>query len=198
MSLIATATTEWIGACAAVAAVLGAAVAIFQTRRATRQNNTYKYVDHFETPETRDLMAKSTAFFSCRERPPGISPAAWRALDSAERERRQWTRWEQLLRSERTADRRKVLELLAFPNQLESVAGMYNHHLLDRKVVKTHLAPMMETFWTRSAWWFDHVRSDPNTNTYQDLSKMLPDIRRRRRPRWHRPRDGRIKGGYLW
>jgi hypothetical protein len=197
MILFASAATEWITAGAAVAAVLGAALTIHQARRAARQANTYKYVDFFETPEVRALMAEATAFFACREAPPGISRQAWQALDVAERQRRQWTRWEQLLNSQSQFDRKKVLNLLAFPNHLESVAGMYNHHLLDRKVVKTHLAPMMDAFWTRAAWWFDQVRGDPKTNTYQDLAKMLPDIRRRKRPRWHRPHDGRIKGGFL-
>lgn len=197
LNLYATATTEWIGAVAALAALCGAAATILQARRVARRNLTYQYVSHFTTPEFRTLMADSTGFLACREAPPGIPSEEWSGFDTTERERRQWARWEQLKSSPLRTDRERVLTILALPNQLEDLAGMYNHDLLDRAVVKTHLEALVDTFWTRSSWWIEQVRRDPNSNVYQDLSKMLPDLRRRKRPRWHRPTDGRIKRDFL-
>jgi hypothetical protein len=193
LSLYATVVTDWITAGAALTALLGAAATLLQGRRIARRNTTYEYVARFTTPEFRELLVDSAGFLACREAPPGTSPDEWRRLDSRERERRQWARWEQLRSSSLRSDHVKAQTILALPNQLEDLAGMYNHNLLDRAIVKTHAEALLEGFWSKSGWWIEQVRRDPNSNTYQDLAKMLPDLRQRQRPQWHRPTDGRIK-----
>ncbi len=89
------------------------------------------------------------------------------------------------------------MTILAFPNQLADLAGMYNHNLLDRKIVKTHAWALIDDFWCRADWWIGEVRRNPNSNTHQDLAKMWLDLSHRKRPRWHPPRDGRIKRNFL-
>jgi hypothetical protein len=117
-------------------------------------------------------------------------------MDSEERERRQWDEWARLRNSSKEADRTKVLTIVALPNLLEEIAGMYNQNLLDRAIVKTHVEAVVHHVWgKKSSWWFKRLRSDPASNVYQDLAKMMPDLELRRRPPWHRPRDGRIKRG---
>jgi hypothetical protein len=141
-------------------------------------------------------MAVSSVFLSCREPPDGVDEARWASMDKDAREKRQLEEWLRLRASGAAADREKVLAITALPNLLEDIAGMYNRNLLDRAVVKTGVEAVVESVWgEKSSWWFLHFRSDPGSNTYQDLVKMVDDLKLRKRPRWHRPRDGRIRQG---
>jgi hypothetical protein len=194
----ATVATDWITAGAAVAALLGAAGTILQSRRIARRTQTYSYIARLTTPEFYKVLVDSTHFLACREVPPGWTPEAWANLDARSKQEEQWKRWEALGRSNLKIDREKFMSIVALPNQLEDVAGMYNHNLLDRAIVKTHVEAFAESFWRSANWWVEAMRQrDPMRNTYQDLALMLHDLRRRKRPRWHYPRNGRIKRDFI-
>ena len=95
--------------------------------------------------------------------------------------------WGRLLEMGEVSDFEKVLQIVAYPNMLEGLAGMYNHGLLDRSIVKVQVETEAQGFWeAASEWWFDEVRSQPNDNTYRDLEVMIRDLATRKRPEWHR------------
>ena len=183
----------WITAGAALAGFIVALCTILVARRNARRTLAYSYVAELGTPEFRALDADAGAFFACKKPPPGVTLAAWQQLDRPERERQQWAYWEQLWNSWDPKDIERVLTLLALPNQFEDIAGAYNMGLIDRTVVKTHIEVMVEDFWLKAGWWLDEMRRDPTDNSFQDLAKMLTHLNKRKRPRWHRPKDGRIK-----
>jgi hypothetical protein len=187
-----TSVAEWITAIAAGVGLIVALATILHSRQVARRSAAYQYVAQLGTPEFRALEAEAGAFFSCKEPPPGTTLEDWQKLGQRERERRQWARWEDLFASWTLQDRTKVLTILALPNQLEDVAGAYNLGLIDRTIVKTHIEYLVEDFWSKADWWLGEIRRDPNDNAYQDLAMMLPDLRKRKRPRWHRPNEGRI------
>lgn len=194
MSLpIAASAPQWITACAAVAGLVVALGTILHARRVSRRNAAYQYVAFLETADFRALEQEAGAFFKCVEAPPGTPMEDWKKLDRPERERRQWAWWKKLVDSWEEDDRTKARTILALPNQLEDIAGAYNLGLIDRRVVKTHIEYLIEEFWREAAWWLTEMRRDPTVNAYQDLAMMYPHLRKQKRPRWHRPREGRIK-----
>jgi hypothetical protein len=197
---IAASTAQWITAVAAIVgvviALVGVLVAIFtilNARRISRRTAALSYVAGLGTAEFRALEAEAGAFFSCKEPPPGIKLKNWQKLDRKTRECRQWARWEELLNSWTMEDRQKVLTILSLPNQLEDIAGAYNLGLIDRSIVKTHIEYLVDDFWDKAGWWLNETRRNPNDNIYQDLAMMRPDLAKRKRPKWHRPKEGHIK-----
>jgi hypothetical protein len=179
--------TDWITAGAAVIAVIGAAVTILDSRRTARRTLTYEYVSRMNDPDMIEVTAKWSSFMRCGMVPPGISDGEWRAMSDEAREEHEWEHFAKMARSRALGDRRTLLELTLYGNFLEELAGMYNHRLLDKRIVKTYVSGEAENFWTVSDWWLSRLRADPESNTYQELCVMLNDLRSAKRPSWHRP-----------
>jgi hypothetical protein len=87
-------------------------------------------------------------------------------------------------------DREKVLRIVAFPNMLEAIAGMYNQRLIDRSVVKTRVAGEAQDFWQRAGWWIDELRAQytdyEGDKLFVDLQIMLRGLAERTRPRQYK------------
>lgn len=90
--------------------------------------------------------------------------------------------WEHLYGSSGLDDRRTVVQIMAFPNMLEEVAGMYNDGLLDPKIVKTAVEAEANNFWDRASWWLPIIRS-PESNVFDDLKLMIEKLDKVKRPR---------------
>jgi hypothetical protein len=195
--LLATVTTEWIGAITGTAALLGAVITIVNVRLNAQRAHTFEWIKQLDGAEFRSLQTEVGSFFSCREGPQDIAPEEWANLELETRQEKQWAEWERLLQSARPEDRTKLLGILAFANRLESLAGMYNHNLVDRDVVHTHAKALIDAFWVAAEWWIDRARDTPDSNRYQDLIKMRADLEQATNPRWHYPRNGRIKRRFV-
>jgi hypothetical protein len=80
-----------------------------------------------------------------------------------------------------------VLRIVAFPNMLEAIAGMYNQRLIDGSVVKTRVAGEAQDFLQRAGWWIDMLRAQykpyEGDNIFVDLQIMLRSLDEGTRPR---------------
>lgn len=180
-------------------ALVGALIGILENRRRARQRLTYEWVERIGDLELVEHQAVMSSFLRGGMRPPRLSLEAWDALDEQARLATRVSTWQQLSGSSAVEDRKTVLQILAFPNMLEALAGMYNQKLLDRGIVKTHVESQATAFWSRADWWIKELRpkADLNANTevetnkadpkadkiYRDLEKMIKSLAERKRPR---------------
>jgi len=178
-------TAQWITAVSAVVALLGALVAILDNRRTARQRLAYEYVARLEDPELIAHQATMSSFLRGGLQPPGISDEHWATLDQAARRDTAGDTWRRLVESPNVEDRERLLRILVYPNMLEGLAGMYNHGLLDRAIIKTHVESEARDFWQAAGWWLDEVRSEPESNTFRDIEVMMEDLAKRKRPAWY-------------
>jgi hypothetical protein len=180
-------------------ALVGALIGIFENRRRARQRLTYEWVERMEDLELIEHQAVMSSFLRGGMRPPRLPAETWNAMDEQARLATRVSTWQQVSESSAIADRKTVLQIVAFPNMLEALAGMYNQRLLNRGIVKTHVESQATAFWSRAGWWIDELRpkADPITNTgrdtnkadepadkiYRDLEKMIKSLAERKRPR---------------
>jgi hypothetical protein len=116
--------------------------------------------------------------------PRSVSDADWDAMDQDARLATGSAMWAHLVASSAIEDRKKVLQILAFPNMLESYAGMYNHKLLDAGIVKTRVEAEATSFWDLGKWWVDEVRTQSGDATlFRDIETMLADLTKHKRPK---------------
>lgn len=160
---------------------------------------TYRMLAYLGGPDFIPTRVEAMQFLACRQPPPDVPLAEWEAMDDATREERQWERFLELQASRVEEDRRLVNTIVAVPNALEDLAGLYNHNLLHRPIMKTHGTLIVEGFWSQARWWLKRARkASKDPNTYVELERMIPDLRQQPRPRWHHPEDGPIKRDALW
>jgi hypothetical protein len=175
-------TAEWITAIAAALAFFGAAFTIVDNRRTARQRVTYEYIARLEAPALIEHQAVMSSFLRGGLRPPSVPETRWATMGEAERLDAVPAVWEHLSGSSSVDDRRTVLQILAYPNMLEGLAGMYNHGLLDRRIVKVEVESEAKSFWERAKWWRDELK-EGDGNTFRDLEVMIEDLAKRKRPR---------------
>lgn len=142
---------EVITAIAAVLAFCGAAYAIFDNRGTARQRVTYEYIARLEAPELIEHQALMSSFLRGGLRPPKTSDEEWADIEKDEQARCAAAAglWTELSESASVDDRKTVMQILAYPNMLEGLAGMYNHGLLDPRIVKVEVGSEAESFWAR-------------------------------------------------
>lgn len=189
-----TAIATGIGALSAALALVGAAVTIFENRRAVheqfahashtaRQRLTYESVARFEDLGLIENQAVMSSFLRGGFQPPSISDAIWETMDRDARLAAAPNTWQHLRDSSSVEDRKTVLQILAFPNMLEGLAGMYNHGLLDYGIVKTRIEAEANNFWDRAKWWIDELRLQYEDNKiFRDMEVMISDLATRERP----------------
>lgn len=178
-------TAQWITAASAIVALLGAFVTILDNRRTARQRLAYEYVARLEDPELIEHQATMSSFLRGGLQPPDISDDDWTDMDPAARRDTACDTWKHLVESPTVDDRETLLRILVYPNMLEGLAGMYNHGLLDRAIIKTHVESEARDFWEAAGWWLDEMRSEPESNTFRDIEVMMEDLAKRRRPGWY-------------
>ena len=130
-------------------------------------------------------QATMSSFLRGGLQPPSISDERWASMDSAARGDTASDMWRYLSQSPHTDDRKMLLQILVYPNMLEGLAGMYNHGLLDRAIIKTHVESEARDFWEAAGWWLDKMRSEPESNTFRDIEVMMEDLAKRERPTWY-------------
>jgi hypothetical protein len=128
-------------------------------------------------------QAVMSSFLRGGMRPPGVSDMKWAKMKAqADVEGREAT-WRHLVTSPSVEDRRTVVQILAFPNTLEALAGMYNQRLLNRGIVKVHVEGQARSFWDHASWWVLQLRTEAKSNyPLEDLDKMLKNLQKRKRP----------------
>lgn len=126
-----------------------------------------------------------SSFLRSGVRPREISLGDWESMDQAARQEATRAMWRELQESSALEDRKLLLQIVAYPNMLEGLAGMYNHGLLDRRIVKTHVESEAQDFYEVARWWLDELKPEPTSNTFIDLETMISDLAKRHRPRWH-------------
>jgi hypothetical protein len=178
-------TAEWITAVAALVALLGAAVTILDNRRTARRRITYEYLARLEDSALIEIQATMSSFMRGGMRPEHISVEQWSTMGEEARLETAKNMWQQLCLSPSLKDRETVLRIVAYPNMLEDLAGMYNDGLLDRRIVKTHVESEAKNFCEVAGWWLKELKSDPRSNTFRDIEVMLEDLAERKRPKWH-------------
>ena len=182
-------TATWVTAVAtgvaAFAAILAFAVAVLtivDNRRTTKERITYESVERLEDLELISHQAVMSSFLRGGFQPPSVPDASWANMTEPERIAVGPAMWQHLSSSSSVEDRKTVLQILAFPNMLETLAGMYNHGLLDYGVVKTRVENQAISFWTRAEWWIEAVREHDGERIFKDLEVMMEDLATRERP----------------
>jgi hypothetical protein len=176
-------------AAAAIAflALLGAVFGIVENRRVARRRLTYDLVGRLEALDLISHQALMSSFLRGGLRPPNVSEITWAAMNEQARLDARTETWQQISNSTAEEDRETVLRILAFPNMLEALAGMYNQKLLDRSIVKTRVEGEAKDFWTHAAWWIDGLRSQyaeyEGDKIFVDLEIMLRKLATQKRPR---------------
>jgi hypothetical protein len=125
------------GAAIAFLAFVGAVLGLAQNRLAARRRLTYELVGRLEDLDLIAHQALLSSFLRGGLRPPDVPQAVWATMSEQARLDSRVDTWQQISESSTTKDRETVLRMLAFPNMLEALAGMYNQGLLDRAIVKT-------------------------------------------------------------
>jgi hypothetical protein len=172
----------WITAGAAVIALIVAGLTIVDNRRVARHRVTHEVVARLEAPELIESKAVMSSFLRGGLQPPSIPDATWATMNEDARLAAAPLMWEHLYGSSDLDDRRTVVQIMAFPNMLEEVAGMYNDGLLDQKIVKTAVEAEADNFWGRASWWLALIRS-PENNVFDDLKLMIEKLDKVKRPR---------------
>lgn len=157
---------------------------LWLNRRTARERLTYDSGARFEATDLIESKAIMSSFLRGGMQPPTVSDAAWAAMTDDERLATGPGMWLHLTSSSDPGDRETVFHILAFPNMLESYAGMYNHSLLDAGIVKTRVWHEATSFWELGKWWIDAVRSQGDDETiFKDLQTMLEDLAKQSRPK---------------
>jgi hypothetical protein len=180
-------------------ALVGALIGILDNRRRVRQRLTYDWVERIGDLGLIEHQAVMSSFLRGGVRPPSVAPETWDTMDEQRQRAMRARTWHELSRSLASEDRKTILQIVAFPNMLEALAGMYNQRLLNRGIVKTHVEGQAIAFWSRAGWWIDELRlrvdPDPSVGPesnkldvktdkiYTDLEKMLKSLAKRKRPR---------------
>jgi hypothetical protein len=155
-------------------ALLGAGLTLVQNRSTARQHLTHERVariSDFDIP-TQAVMS------SFLRQDPESGRSAWTRLNE----------------SSTLGDRLKLHQIVAFPNALEALANMYNDNLLDKDIVEGQAETLASGFWkVAEKWWLPLMRPLSDSKAYDDLNKMLADLKRRKeQPLWRRQlRDAR-------
>jgi hypothetical protein len=168
-----------ISALAFVAALIG----IFENWRRARQRRTYEWVERIGDLQLVEHQAVMASFLRGGMRPPGVSDMEWAKMKAQADIKGREATWRHLGSSSSVEDRRTVVQILAFPNTLEALAGMYNQRLLNRGVVKVHVEGQARSFWDRADWWVLQLRTEAGSDyPLKDLDKMLKNLQKRKRP----------------
>jgi hypothetical protein len=147
-----------------------------------RERLTYEYVGRLEDLALTDHKAVMASFLRGGFRPPGMRDADWQAAKAEGPVAAGLAAWEYLSSSESVEDRRAVLQIVAFPNMLETIAGMYNHGLLDYGIVKTRIENQATTFWKQAEWWIEALQRQYDDETLKDLRVMIDDLPKQVKP----------------
>ncbi|HWF31458.1 MAG TPA: hypothetical protein VG188_02760 [Solirubrobacteraceae bacterium] len=86
--------------------------------------------------------------------------------------------WAHISNSAEFDDRRTVMQIAAYPNMLEGLAGMYNRDMLDERIVKTRVEIAAQSFRAQADWWIDVIRSpasatDGGRVIFEEIDEML-------------------------
>lgn len=178
------------GAAIAFFALLVTAAGIYRSRFHARQRLTYEVVGRLEDLDLIEHKALMSSFLRGGLRPPNVPEPVWATMGEQARLDSRADAWEQISNSSALEDREKVLRIVAFPNMLEAIAGMYNQRLIDRSVVKTRVAGEAQDFWQRAGWWIDELRAQytdyEGDKLFVDLQIMLRGLPKRTRPRQYK------------
>ena len=161
-----------------------ALIGIFGNRFQARQRLTYDWVERIGDLQLIESKAVMASFLRGGLPPPGMSDADWAAKGGQADVKQREEIWKALSTSSFRDDRRTVLQILALPNMLEALAGMYNQHLLSPGIVKAHVGGQADWFWTQAKWWVAQLETeDPKGHPFEEIDKMLKDLETRNRPR---------------
>jgi hypothetical protein len=172
----------WVTAIAAILAFVVAAVAIGDNRSTARRRVTYEYIARLGDPELIEHQAVMSSFLRGGLRPPSIPEAEWEDMHEAEHRDAIPAVWKHLSKSSSVDDRRRVLQILAYPNMLEGFAGVYNRRLLDRGIVEVGVEKEAEFFLEQAASWLAELRSQ-DSSVFRDIEMMAEKLAKPRRPR---------------
>jgi hypothetical protein len=178
-------TPEWITAVATSVAALAAILALYGAWRTLNDNRdldrrrvTHEAVGRLEAPELIGSKAVMSAFLRGGLRPPSISRLAWSIMGADARLAAAPQTWKHLSESSALKDRRTVLQIAAYPNMLEGLAGMYNRGLLDERIVKTRVEIEARNFWEQASWWIDAIQSpEGGKKIFDEIEAMLKHLR---------------------
>ncbi len=178
------------GALIAFLALLATAGGISRSRFQARQRLTYEVVGRLEDLALMEHRALTSSFLRGGLRPPKVPEPVWATMGEQERLESRADVWEQISNSSAVEDRETVLRIVAFPNMLEAIAGMYNQRLINHRVVKTRVAGEAQDFWQRAGWWIDMLRAQykgyEGDNIFVDLEIMLRRLDEGARPRQYK------------
>jgi hypothetical protein len=164
-------------------AFLAALIGIFENWRRARQRRTYEWVDRIGDLQLVEHQAVMASFLRGGMRPPKVSDLEWAKMKAQADVKAREATWRHLGLSSSVEDRRTVVQILAFPNTLEALAGMYNQRLLNRGIVKVHVEGQARSFWDRANWWVLQLRTEAGSDyPLKDLDKMLENLQKRKRP----------------
>jgi hypothetical protein len=191
-------TADWITAVgtavtalAALAALVGAWLTIRQNRKTARADHetacrqaTFEYLGKLERVSSGPAFATMSSFLRGGICPPGVRPRAWARMprETQIASSRQW--WHELVDSPAEEDRALMAHICAYPNTLESLASMYNHGLLDSKIVKSEVESQAKGYLKVAEWWIEMLRETSKAN-YQDTLVMMKSLAEREKPSWY-------------
>jgi uncharacterized protein (UPF0335 family) len=90
-------------------------------------------------------------------------------------EKRTAAAWQHLDKSSSPEDRKVRLHILAFPNMLERLAGMYNDGLLDDAILKVYVESEANGFLSQAASWLTEMRKQ-NKDYLTDIDTMVKKL----------------------
>jgi hypothetical protein len=190
--LIGAATSEWLttgatlaAGAAALLALAGAALTIYDNRGTALRRTTHEYIGRLLDPKLLPFEARMTAFLRGGMRPPEVSALRWHWMGPDARRDSARALWMRLNRSSSLADRQMLLEILTYPNLLEGLASMYNSDLLDRKMVKAQVEVDARSFWNAAQWWIVQLREENGDDTFRDIEVMIGDFDMQSLPEWY-------------
>jgi hypothetical protein len=147
-----------------------------------RERLTYEYVGRLEDLALTEHKAVMASFLRGGFKPPGMPGSDWKAAESQGPEAAGLAAWRYLRDAKSVDDRKAVLQIVAFPNMLETLAGLYNHGLLDYGIVKTRVENQASTFWKQAKWWIRELEDQYTDETLKDLRVMIDDLPRQQKP----------------
>jgi hypothetical protein len=157
-------------ACIAFVALIGAVLQLMNARRADRRNAAYRYFERWTDKDAIPYVVKMVE--ELIKVPPQEVQQRYKAF------------WEK--------SQKERLEITLFLNFWEELGGLYNSRLVDRKVVRRYLSPMVVVYWQRADWF---VQRNRETNPWfmDQWEQMYHDMERWRNRREHPRPDQRVK-----
>jgi hypothetical protein len=162
--------TDAVTSVAAVAALVGAALSIRETRRISRQQLTYSYFARAFDAHHQQYNALTSAYLSLRSPPQRLNDERWMRLTKAECDRIVKD-WRSMPLAERQAIKRRIwdeltgveqLAVLPYVNFIEEIATVFNAGLLDKGLVKQTFAPWTGYYYDTGRWFIEWRREgDP-------------------------------------